>query len=88
MKTRLTIICALAFLLAGCESIKDQVQTVIELTSKVGNVKYHRSGLWTEADLTIERQMDGSRTAYFKEAVKVPGGPSISITIEGIRLDP
>ncbi len=85
MKKLLIIVTAL--LLTGCSSLEQQVQVVLDTASKVGNVEYHRTGIWTDSDLSIHVGEDGLRTAHYNLRTKTPLGPSVSITVEGIELN-
>jgi hypothetical protein len=87
MKLLLKISFALLFLavLTGCTSIEKQVNEVVTLASKVGNVDYERIGFWTDSDFEIYVMPDGTRKVHYNGRSKIPGGPQISITVEGIK---
>ena len=74
-------------LLTGCASMQSQIDDVLDVVSKVGNVEYHRTGIWTDSDLSIHLGEDGLRTAHYNLRTKTPLGPSVSIMVEGIKLE-
>jgi hypothetical protein len=90
MKNKLIIF--LPFLFIGCTSTTDKVHeglsNVIELTSKVGNVEYRRNGFWTNSNLTVDvNDTTRERSIHYDVQGKMPGGPSVSITIDGIEIE-
>ena len=85
MKLKLLITLALGLGLTGCSTM--DIQELKELASKVGNVEYHRNGVWTDSDLIITVNEDGTRTVHYNARVKAPGGPGVDITIEDIDVE-
>ena len=86
------LILFLPFLFIGCASTTDKIHSglseVIELTSKVGNVEYRRSGFWSSSKLDVDvNDTTNQRRVHYEIATLIPGGPSVSITIDGIELD-
>lgn len=79
------IILALFFPLAGCTTMTKQIESVLEAAHSVGNIEYHRSGFLTDSDLTVHVTDSGERIAHYSIKTKAPGGPSVSITVEGIK---
>ena len=71
--------------LSGCTSIEKQVREVAEMAEKVGDVEYRRTGFWTDAEFEIYLMPDGTRKVHYNGRSKVPGGPQIEITVEGIK---
>jgi len=89
---KLSFLLFLPFLFIGCASTTDKVHeglsNVIELTSKVGNVEYRRNGFWTNSNLTVDvNDTTRERSIHYDVQGKMLGGPSVSITIDGIQLD-
>ena len=84
MKTKILLTSLLTIILSGCASMEDRVNSVMNTVSQVGNIDYHRSGFWSDSDLTVEMAEDGTRTAHYKLTTKAPLGPSLNITVEGI----
>ena len=81
------IIIPILFLITGCGSMQSQIDEVLQVVSQVGSVEYHRTGIWTDSDLSIHLGEDGLRTAHYNLRTKTPLGPSVSIMVEGIKLE-
>ena len=71
----------------GCSSIEKQVNHVVDMAGRVGNVEYRRTGFWTDSDFRIYVMPDGTRKVHYNGRSKVPGGPQIEITVEGVRQE-
>lgn len=65
--------------------MREQIQEVLNVVSEVGDIECHRTGVWTDSDLSVHVNEDGTRTAHYGVKTKAPMGPSLSIMVEGIK---
>lgn len=84
-KILVLVLASIAVFVGGCTSVDNTVSMLRTEAQKVGNVKYVRSGIWSDSNLEVTVDDDGTRSVHYKSAVKAPGGPSIDITIDGIK---
>ena len=84
----LALLISLIPLLTGCRSVENEIDELLVTVAKVGNVEYHRTGVWSDSDLSVHVSEDGSRIMHYSLSTKAgPLGPSIDITIEGIKIE-
>ena len=84
MKTKILFI-FLSLILAGCSTLEKDLQKAIDLSSKVGNIEYERRGFWSNSDFDKLANADGTFRIHYRVTGKVPGGPSVDITVDGIK---
>lgn len=71
--------------LTGCTSMEHRISKLTDIAARVDSVEYRHVGFWSDGEMIVDANEDGTRDLQVEVKAKVPGGPSMSLKAEGIK---
>ena len=86
MKKLILIAIISSLFFAGCSNtIENAVSELQDIASRVGDVEYSRVGFYSNSTLNVTTNEDGTKNADYSVTGKLPGGPSLEISVTNIK---